>query len=825
MSKIKYFILFLAFIISSSCIMAQYSVRGMILNAKDNNPIAETIIFDNSSNQMIESDLNGAFILEDLRSGLHEISILAVGYETQLIRIDISRDTFITIGMNEPLIELTAIEIAAKRKELFALRQLKDYSGTSIFAGKKTEVIVLELIQGNLANNNSRQVYAQIAGLNIFEGSDGGLQLSIGGRGLDPNRTSNFNTRQNGYDISADVLGYPENYYTPPTEALVEIQVIRGASSLQYGTQFGGLINFKTKKIPSFKKIEVETNQTIGSFNFFNSFNRIGYNHKKLSVNAFYNYKKGDGYRNNSEFQADNIFMNASYQLSKRNKISADYTYYSYLAKQAGGLTDQMFEESPRISTRERNWFDVNWSLFNLRYEHEIGLKNRFSLSLFALNASRNSLGYRGNPINLNQNPITALDEQDSEGNYISPRDLIKGKFVNFGVESKFLFEYMILGRKTIGLIGAKFFRSRNTSFQGPGSTGIDANFEAQLNKFPDYPNQSDFVFPNTNFALFTEHIFYLSEQLSITPGLRMEYINTESDGVYNQVIFDNANNPIANKQIEEKQSLPRYFALAGIGLSYKSGKSINWYANISQNYRSVTFSDIRVVSPTFIVDPGIRDEKGFTADVGIRGQFKKKLSYDIGIYSIYYNDRIGVILDDRANRVRKNIGTAIIGGIESLIDINLTEIWLRDQNFFQINYFTNTAITYSEYIKSDENNVEGKQVEFIPLINLKTGLKLAYKNVSSSFQCGYISSQFTDVQNSNAAPDGDIRSGIIGEIPSYKIMDVSLNYKYKNFGIQAGINNLLNESYFTRRATGYPGPGIIPSEGRSFYMTLTYTN
>jgi Fe(3+) dicitrate transport protein len=51
------------------------------------------------------------------------------------------------------------------------------------------------------------------------------LQLSIGGRGLDPNRTSNFNTRQNGYDISADVLGYPESYYATPTEALEEIQL------------------------------------------------------------------------------------------------------------------------------------------------------------------------------------------------------------------------------------------------------------------------------------------------------------------------------------------------------------------------------------------------------------------------------------------------------------------------------------------------------------------------------------------------------------------------------------------------------------------------
>ena len=43
-------------------------------------------------------------------------------------------------------------------------------------------------------------------GLNIFQNDDAGLQLNIGGRGLDPNRTSNFNTRQNGYDISAATL-------------------------------------------------------------------------------------------------------------------------------------------------------------------------------------------------------------------------------------------------------------------------------------------------------------------------------------------------------------------------------------------------------------------------------------------------------------------------------------------------------------------------------------------------------------------------------------------------------------------------------------------
>jgi Fe(3+) dicitrate transport protein len=55
-------------------------------------------------------------------------------------------------------------------------------------------------LTANKATNNARQIFAQVVGLTINESSDGGLQLSIGGRGLDPNRTSNFNTRQNGYD-------------------------------------------------------------------------------------------------------------------------------------------------------------------------------------------------------------------------------------------------------------------------------------------------------------------------------------------------------------------------------------------------------------------------------------------------------------------------------------------------------------------------------------------------------------------------------------------------------------------------------------------------
>ncbi|MES1250315.1 MAG: hypothetical protein ABUL46_06495, partial [Chitinophaga rupis] len=71
--------------------------------------------------------------------------------------------------------------------------RLRDVEGTAIYAGKKTEVIAMKDLIVNKATNNTRQIYAKVAGLNIWENDRAGLQLAIGGRGLSPNRVANFN--------------------------------------------------------------------------------------------------------------------------------------------------------------------------------------------------------------------------------------------------------------------------------------------------------------------------------------------------------------------------------------------------------------------------------------------------------------------------------------------------------------------------------------------------------------------------------------------------------------------------------------------------------
>lgn len=195
-------------------------------------------------------------------------------------------------------------------------------------------------------------------------------------------------------------------------------------------------------------------------------------------------------------------------------------------------------------------------------------------------------------------------------------------------------------------------------------------------------------------------------------------------------------------------------------------------------------------------------------------------MSYDVGLFGVFYNDRIGFIqkgLDDgRVISERGNVGDARMLGLESLIDINLKKL-TNLNNDFSLNYFLNTAIIHSEYTSSLQSGVVGNSVEFVPDLNIKTGLRFGYKNLQANVQYTYLSEQFTDATNS---VDANI-SGVIGEIPQYDILDVALSYTYKRFRLETGINNLLDQSYFTRRATGYPGPGIIPSAPRNWYTTL----
>ena len=781
--------------------IAQNLYSGYIKSSEDNKPINNVEIYDKNGGEITQTNIDGFF---SFISEKREITLVLFARNFNVYEKKIESNRNINIQLRPLSRELMEVEVKSRKQKIFELKRLNDIEGTSIYAGKKNEVVLIKQSMANLASNNARQIYSQVTGLNIYQNDDAGLQLNIGGRGLDPNRTSNFNTRQNGYDISADVLGYPESYYTPAAEGLEEIQIVRGAASLQYGTQFGGLVNFIMKKPNKTKKMELIHRNTFGSNELYTNFTSISGSIKKFSYLSFINFKQGDGFRPNSGFESINTYNYFKYKINNKLWLSTEFTYLNYIAQQAGGLSDQMFTEDHFQSNRSRNWFQVNWMLYNLYINFKASSTKTISFNLFGLDAKRDALGFR-------TNRVSQVDSGDE-------RDLIKGDFNNYGFELKYLSSYKIKSKKSNLLLGTKFYKSDNSSRQGPGSSNNDADFNFYNDDFPNYNNQSMYKYPNLNIAFFGENLFYINKKLSITPGFRIEHIKTESIGSYKKINLDAADNVILNQTIFNNNIRERSFVLLGTGLSYKTKAEI--YGNISQNYRSVTFADISIVNPAYSIDPEISDEKGHTIDMGVRGELNKYISFDISAFNLYYNDRIGFIQkayeDGSVKSEKGNVGNALIYGIESLIDLNLSKLLLLNENNI-FNFYINSSFIKSEYIESQRNGVEGNSVEFVPNINIKSGVKFGFNDLLSNIQFSYLSSQFTDASN---AIESNL-SGVIGEIPEYYILDFSSSYSYKKYKFEFGINNVLNYKYFTRRATGYPGPGIIPSSGMNLYGTL----
>ncbi len=704
-------------------------------------------------------------------------------------------DTAKTITLKEVTIRVS--------KSLGEMERMPDLKENVIYAGKKTEVIQLNKINADLSTNNTRQVFAKVPGMSIWENDGSGIQAGVATRGLSPNRSWEFNVRQNGYDISSEVFGYPETYYTPPMEALEKIEVIRGAASLQYGPQFGGLLNYKIKKGNPNKPISFETQQTVGSYGLFNTYNAIGGTHKKFSYYGFLHHRTAEGWRNNSQYNIYTGYFSASYQLTKKINIAGEYTSMNYKSQQPGGLTDVQFDENHRQSFRERNWFSAPFNVASLTVKYDISTAVNLQIKSFATIAERNSVGFTKS--------ITTKDSINPTTLQYNARQVDRDNYENYGTEVRLSVKYKLFSKENIFAGGIRAY-SGSTKRNQLGKGTMGHNFDLTLTD-PQYGRSLDFG--TTNYAAFAENIFKIGKRLKVVPGIRFDYIENQSEGYINTTKLGTLN--------PEKRV--RQILLYGIGSEFMVTEKTNLYGNYSLAYRPVTFSELTPSATTEIIDPNLKDASGFNADFGYRGTVKNYLSFDVGVFYLHYDNRIGTLTQNGAP-FKTNIGTSVSQGVESYIEIDVVKIFTEKSKVGSISVFASNSFIDAKYVKwnnpaitnDQAKSIENKRVENAPQYIHRFGATYFLNGFSATFQLSSVGDVFTDAVNTET-PNA---TGTIGKLSGYQVMDASLSYKFMEYyNFKAGVNNIADQKYATRRAGGYPGPGIMPGNGRTVFVSI----
>lgn len=705
--------------------------------------------------------------------------------------------------MTDPLAKLSIVDTPVMQNSVLIkltkkVNTVEGANNTIITSGKKTDYLDIQKQPANLVTNNTRQVFGQVAGINIWENDGSGLQTNVATRGLSPNRSWEFNVRQNGIDISSEIFGYPEAYYQPTFEAVDHIEIVRGAAGLQFGPQFGGLLNYVLKEAPKNRKISYQGNFTGGTYGLLGTYQQIGGTLGKLSYFGYGQYRRADGWRENSEYQTSNFYGRLDYAFSAKTKVWADYTRSSYFAQQAGGLNDSSFRANPQGSNRARNWFNVPWQVISVNLEHYITDRTVLTWKNFGIFGERNSVG--------NTAVETIADLPNATTGEFSARRLDRDRYENYGSELRLKTSYTLFGKTSSLATGARYYRGElGRSQNGLGTRGSDFD----LSTTRAYGTNLSFI--TENIAFFAENKFQLTNKFAITAGARYENIVNNGKGTIDTGKF---NSP------QRTQS----FVLLGAGAEYKLNANNTLYGNISQSYRPITFSDFtNNAANTIVIDPNLKAASGYSADLGLKGYFNSWLGYDAGVYFINYDNRVGNYTVNNI-QTRANIGTSVHKGIEAGIDILPFELFkISKAGNLKLNY--NLGLLDARYVSwevpTGVSSQDGRWVENAPGIISRVNVNYSIKKLSALFSWSHVGETYSDANNS-AALSGPNSRGVNGKIPSYNVLDLSVRYDVnKIVSLSASINNLTNNYYFTRRAGGYPGPGILPADGRTALITF----
>ncbi len=219
----------------------------------------------------------------------------------------------------------------------------------------------------------------------------------------------------------------------------------------------------------------------------------------------------------------------------------------------------------------------------------------------------------------------------------------------------------------------------------------------------------------------------------------------------------------------------------------YKISENIRLHGLIGRSFRAPTFNDLYWPASTGMIgNPDLKPEKGTTAEAGIEAKICKYLSSGITYYHSIYDDLINwVPISDLEWQV-KNIGSAVIDGVEFE-----NTIYFLDNFELGLNY---------TFMRAIDDKID-KYLIYQP--KNKADFSLRYKNPG-----GFIfefKSQFTDKRFHNSANTTIVKR--------FFVFGFSLSKKFSNgltcFG---SIDNLFARQYQVIR--DYPMPGFSATGG-----------
>ena len=689
-------------------------------------------------------------------------------------------------------------------------------------AGSATYLDVQDIREQTVDDVN--RILRRVPGVYLREEDGMGLFPNISLRGVDPARSSKVTIMEDGILQAPAPYSAPSAYYFPTTGRMSGIEIMKGSSQVKYGPHTtGGAINFLSTPIPTTQKLyhkstfgywnELRNHTYFGNTTQLASGSRVGYviEYYRRSNNGF---KIMDTSAPDVRGEPDTGFSNEEPMLkvfwepktALYQRIEAKFGFSNLDANETyTGLRDDDFRANPfrRYSASRFDEIEATQSRTYLRHFMELNNNTSLVTTLYGNAFNRNwqkldDVASTNQSVAMSQGPGGAAYEC-LVGNSACTFRLKNNNrtYYSWGIQSNLNHKFVTGTTKHNLDFNVRYhydqirrmqWRETFTQVAGGGISGVVVGARGSAGDRTQY---TDALAVNVNDAMsFGKWTF--------TPGIRTEWIMAGfCDG------------ECGKSGVVERDH--DYAVVVGGGsLKYDvydvDGRSLTWFGGVHTGFSPP--------DPRGGINNIIRQEKSVAFELGTRYKNAKKAwaseitAFFTQIDDIIVPDSVG----GSGNGTTTNAGEVHSMGIEAQFnyDRGLHKGWSYQLPFYASMTYTNAE--FQDDIGSDDlesifsGASKGKQVPYIPEMQIAFGLGWIYKKTSANIDASWISESFADGRNTGMGPDANARKG---KIDSRLVMDASVGYQWSDkMRLFTNFRNITQEEYIVSRQPHGPRPG-----------------
>ncbi len=759
------------------------SVEGMVKT-----PLGEPVSYANvqvkGTVKGSFTDFEGKFQLFNLEDGTYDLLISAVGFKSisQTVSVEQGELIKLEITFEETGVEMPQFSLIANRDRIFS-----KVPGSVTFLDK-SEIKSLRPISGN-------EVLRRMPGVHVVDEEGVGMRVNIGIRGLDPDRSRSVLVLEDGVPVALAPYGEPELYYSPAIDRMAGIEVLKGSGQILYGPQtIGGVVNYITPNPPQEEEGSVRIQGGQGGFysgliNYGNTFGNTG-----LQVNLL---RKGAQNLGPTEFNITDFNTKFLFSLNEKSELGLKLGVYNELSNSTYiGINQVMYDKGgqdfERLAPDDR--LDVSRYSASLTHLYRFSPNVKLRTIAFGYTTTRN---WSRQDFSINQTNTPPANwtgvvwgDQSIPGGAIFMRNSTGNRDRQFrvgGIEPRLEITHQLFQRKNDLVTGVRYLE--------------EVAFEQRVNGTKAGVRSGNLVEDEQRsgraFSAYVQNTTEISSSFSVNAGLRWENFDYERDifrrnfsgkGIRDTVL-------IASNQVSE--------VIPGIGFNYKPFATLNIFGGMHKGFAPPRTKDA-ITSTGDALD--LEAEKSWNYELGLRSAPTPWMFLEATAFLMDFSNQI-IPVSESSGGVGfgvVNAGATRHQGLEGSVNFDLSH--LLNSKKWNILYDVNVTYVNAFYDADrfvNDVNIKGFRTPYAPewLINSSLGIE-SNSGFAAKLTANYVGAQFGDELNT-ITPSVD---GLIGEIPSYFLLDAVLSYKISpwNAAFNLSMKNLTDERYIsTRRPQG----------------------